>query len=117
MVNRNQYKKATMFKNILFILCFTMSSLAFSMEMNSSTNIKEVSETNYYLGGVLGVLPGFGIGHAVQGRWKDKGWIFTAGELTTAIGLIYFTMQAIDALPSIESIEKKYTGDSNSSSA
>ncbi len=31
-------------------------------------------------GGLLGTLVGFGTGHAAQGRWKDTGWIYTAGE-------------------------------------
>lgn len=42
----------------------------------------EISDTQYILGGVLGTYPlGFGIGHAIQGRYSDKGWIFTVGEL------------------------------------
>jgi hypothetical protein len=44
--------------------------------------IGEISTTRYIVGGVLGTYPlGLGIGHAVQGRWSQKGWIFTAGEL------------------------------------
>ncbi len=31
-------------------------------------------------GGLLGTLVGFGTGHAAQGRWRDTGWIYTAGE-------------------------------------
>ncbi len=47
--------------------------------------IGEISDTRYIVGGILGTYPiGLGIGHAVQGRWSDKGWIFTAGELGTA---------------------------------
>lgn len=44
----------------------------------------EISDTRYILGGVLGTYPfGLGIGHAVQGRYSEKGWIFTAGELAS----------------------------------
>lgn len=32
-------------------------------------------------GGVAGTFFGLGIGHAVQGRYGEKGWIFTVGEL------------------------------------
>lgn len=31
-------------------------------------------------GGVLGTWVGFGLGHAVQGRWSDSGALFTVGE-------------------------------------
>ena len=72
-----------MSKKILFVLCLTISSVAFSMERESSTNLTTVSKTNYYAGGALSILPGFGIGHAVQGRWREKGWIFTAGEVVS----------------------------------
>jgi hypothetical protein len=32
-------------------------------------------------GGALGTFFGLGVGHAVQGRYLERGWIFTAGEL------------------------------------
>ncbi len=42
----------------------------------------EIGTLAYVLGGVLGTYPvGLGIGHAVQGRYSDKGWIFTVGEI------------------------------------
>jgi hypothetical protein len=41
----------------------------------------EITSTPYVIGGLLGIWPGFGIGHAVQGRYSEKGWIFTVGEL------------------------------------
>ncbi len=42
----------------------------------------EISKSRYVVGGILGTWPlGFGIGHAIQGRYTDKGWIFTVGEL------------------------------------
>ena len=44
--------------------------------------IGEISQTRYIIGGILGTYPiGLGVGHAVQGRWSQMGWIFTAGEL------------------------------------
>jgi hypothetical protein len=44
-----------------------------------------VSKDDYVVGGLVGSIVGFGIGHAVQSRYKSKGWIFTAGE---GIGLL-----------------------------
>ncbi|MBX3034963.1 MAG: hypothetical protein KF865_13670 [Bdellovibrionaceae bacterium] len=40
-----------------------------------------INDTRYIIGGILGTYPlGFGIGHAIQGRYADRGWVFTAGE-------------------------------------
>ncbi|HEY8271909.1 MAG TPA: hypothetical protein VIG33_13545 [Pseudobdellovibrionaceae bacterium] len=45
-------------------------------------HIGEISTSSYVIGGILGTYPlGLGIGHAIQGRYMDKGWIFTVGEL------------------------------------
>src|SRR5262245_55241343 len=40
----------------------------------------EISDGQHIGGGVLAIFPGFGIGQAVQGRWLEKGWMFTLGE-------------------------------------
>jgi hypothetical protein len=40
----------------------------------------EISVGRYVTGMVMTHLFGFGIGHAVQGRWTERGWIFTFGE-------------------------------------
>ncbi len=41
-----------------------------------------ISKGRYIGGGITGSIVGFGIGHAIQGsgRYRDRGWIFTAGE-------------------------------------
>ena len=39
-------------------------------------------------GGLLGSTLGFGTGHAYQGRWKETGWIFTAAETASLVGLL-----------------------------
>ncbi len=42
----------------------------------------EISTARYVVGGILGTYPlGFGVGHAIQKRYKETGWIFTVGEL------------------------------------
>lgn len=46
----------------------------------------EISTTAYVVGGIIGTYPvGFGVGHAIQGRYTDKGWIFTVGELGSLV--------------------------------
>lgn len=50
--------------------------------------IGEISDARYIIGGILGTYPiGLGLGHAVQNRWSEQGWKFTAGELAS-IGLV-----------------------------
>ncbi|MCB0365314.1 MAG: DUF2799 domain-containing protein [Bdellovibrionaceae bacterium] len=44
-------------------------------------------------GTVTGMIVGFGAGHAIQGRYWDKGWIFTAGEGAAVGGLILSASQ------------------------
>ena len=36
----------------------------------------------YLTGGLLGTFVGFGLGHALQGRYGDYGWVFTTTQLT-----------------------------------
>lgn len=56
-----------------------------SEDDKETLEIGEISTTRYVVGGVLGTYPlGLGIGHAIQGRWSQKGWIFTTGELVSA---------------------------------
>lgn len=39
-------------------------------------------------GAILGLFIGFGSGQAVQGRWSDRGWIFTLGEAASIAMMI-----------------------------
>lgn len=76
-----------LFTQILLIgaFLFSRAALAVAADDSMSDSAKlQVSTGKYITGGVLGSTVGFGIGHAVQGRYSDKGWIFTAGE---AVGL------------------------------
>lgn len=41
----------------------------------------EMSTPRYVTGGIVGTIPGFGLGHVVQERWLERGWIFTVGEV------------------------------------
>lgn len=49
----------------------------------------DISKPRYVVGGVLESAYGFGIGHIVQGRWLEKGWVFTAGELSAVAAVVY----------------------------
>lgn len=57
-----------------------MFLIAFSTSADDKQNL---DQSRYIASGILGTIPGFGIGHAIQDRWQEKGWIFTAGELTS----------------------------------
>jgi hypothetical protein len=84
-------------KRVLISLFLTLS--LFSIPMlgeNEPLKISPVPETftptpmssaQYIFGGALGSLVGFGTGHAIQGRYKEKGWIFTLAE-SLAVGSI-----------------------------
>jgi hypothetical protein len=67
---------------IFTAMCVAMSfSLAHAQDAVSKNSAKVPVETGKYVtGGVLASTLGFGIGHGVQGRYADKGWIFTATE-------------------------------------
>ncbi len=47
----------------------------------------EISGDRHVIGVVVSVIPGLGLGHLVQQRWKERGWIFTLGEFA-AFGFI-----------------------------
>jgi len=53
-------------------------------KMSWADSSNKIGTGRYVTGGVLSIYPGFGIGHAVQGRYAEKGWIFTAGEAAFA---------------------------------
>ena len=68
----------------------------------ASSNSPEIVITNqqYVLGGVLGTIPGLGIGHVIQQRWTKKGWIFTAGQLGLSIIRVTLTPKSGDFMRS-----------------
>ena len=51
---------------------------------------------------MVSVIAPFGIGHAIQGRWLESGWIFTAGEL--AIIGAFATTMIFDLLPPLKKV-------------
>ena len=84
---------------LIMVLTFMVpySPQAFAEDDTSSVGSEESYDSSMvtisnakYLGGVItAAIPGFGVGHAIQGRYMEKGWIFTALDLLTVGG--YFT--------------------------
>lgn len=56
-------------------------------ETSETSSKVPVPTGKYITGGILGSTVGFGIGHGIQGRYQERGWIFTA---TQAAGLAMF---------------------------
>jgi hypothetical protein len=53
-----------------------------------------ISQGEHIGGGLAAMFIGFGVGQAIQGRWGDKGWIFTVGEAASIVGLFYGVSKA-----------------------
>ncbi len=96
-------------KNLLYLLALTVSFSAtaeaqgdlFAESMtadrlsSSYDEMKTISTGLYFGGGVASVFLGWGIGHAVQGRYAERGWIFTAGGALFYAGLIGWMYSAV----------------------
>lgn len=68
-------------------------------DYSSGSNVRTISQGRFIGGGVASVFIGLGIGHAVQGRWKEKGWIHTVvqgGTVLAYIGSAMFTFTGVD---------------------
>jgi hypothetical protein len=55
-----------------------------------------MTRSDYILGGITGSFLGLGAGHAIQGRFFDKGWIFTIGEVTS---FAFIIASSVDSTP------------------
>jgi hypothetical protein len=58
-------------------------------EERSVLEVGEISHSDYVTGGVVGSIFGFGVGHAIQGRYLPIGGTFTTGEAIGAGLLVY----------------------------
>lgn len=56
----------------------------------------EISTAQHVAGALLALSPGFGSGQLAQGRWLDKGWIFTGGELAS-LALVFSSIRTSDS--------------------
>lgn len=48
----------------------------------------EISSGTHVAGGLAAFFLGLGVGHGIQGRWDETGWIFTVGELASIAAII-----------------------------
>jgi hypothetical protein len=48
-----------------------------------------ISDGEWIGGGLANVFFGFGIGQAIQGRWSERGWIFTLGQGASGVVFVY----------------------------
>jgi hypothetical protein len=76
-----------MTKKLLVLLAISLGLNATASAEAYVTQGPQLSQGRYIAGGLTTLLVGYGVGHAVQGRWAEKGWIFTVGEVAST-GLI-----------------------------
>ena len=74
--------------------------LADNRDYSSSSGMRTISQGRYMGGGVASIFLGFGIGHAIQGRWKERGWIHTVAQPVAFVALFlsagYFLEESIN---------------------
>ena len=78
----------------------SIASVSMDDELDEDQLIQQdytsISTGQYIAGGVVGIMLGMGIGHAVQGRYSRTGWIFTVGQLASGITFgVYFAQATI----------------------
>lgn len=56
-----------------------------------------ISPGEHIGGGVVSLFFGFGVGQAVQGRWSEKGYIFTFGEIASFGAMLWGIQQLATA--------------------
>lgn len=67
--------------------------LADNQGYSGGSGMNTISQGRYIGGGVVSIFLGLGIGQAIQGRWKEKGWIHTtvqSGAIVAYIGSLMF---------------------------
>ena len=70
-----------------------------------SASTKTITNGQYIGGGVVSLFVGYGIGHAIQGRYMERGWIFTAAELgvlSVFIGSLVYSLKDLKSGDTIE---------------
>lgn len=58
----------------------------------------EISDGEHLGGGLAALFLGFGSGQAIQGRWGDRGWLFTFGEIGAIALMIYGATRTFDCI-------------------
>jgi hypothetical protein len=86
---------------LLFVAVLAVWSVVACAQAELSEKDREILERGEYSdgqwvgGGIVAYFAGFGIGHAVQGRWSDIGWVFTVSELVCT-GLLISDMDIFE---------------------
>ena len=62
---------------------------------------KTINNGRYIGGGIASIFLGFGIGHAIQGRWGERGWIFTLGDAIVVGGIVTSTLLTVQNLNAV----------------
>src|SRR5262245_31878120 len=70
---------------------------------------EQVSEIQQIVGPVVAFTGGFGLGHVVEGRWHERGWIFTLGE-TLAFGSVAYGSMNMECVSRCELAETSFYG-------
>jgi hypothetical protein len=82
----------------LFVLCFTTLASADPLP----PAIQPIPLKNHIGGAVVGTSVGFGLGHAIQGRFRERGWIYLAVE---AAAVVLLTAVAIDCINDFDDVD------------
>lgn len=53
----------------------------------------EIGEGEHIGGGLAGTVVGFGLGHAIQGRFAERGWVFAASDAVATGMLIKYAVE------------------------
>ena len=69
----------------VFWMALVLGSAAFAQGRKGLSELQPATTAGmhpvqYVGGGVVGTFVGFGLGHLVQGRWLERGWIFSVAE-------------------------------------
>jgi hypothetical protein len=63
--------------------------LQLTAEQQQQLDQGEIPIGGWLTGGVLSTFLGFGIGQAIQGRYKSRGWMFTVGDSVAVTVALY----------------------------
>ena len=76
----NKFRLEVFFTVAFGMLLITPSVLAEEHLKDNEVAKSRMSTGRYVTGGVIGTVFGFGIGHAIQGRYMPLGLVFSVGE-------------------------------------
>lgn len=67
-------------KKLLAILALSMFLNQIALADAFLIQQPQMTQGQYLAGGLTSLFVGWGVGHAIQGRYAERGWIFTLGE-------------------------------------